>query len=81
MTSHHITSHHTYCIFLLTYSLPYLTLGLETMGDRLFDESVYFAASGASDGEIKAGAADTEHVVSHAMPCDYNGTDKRRKSE
>jgi hypothetical protein len=62
MTSHHIT-----LVVFSSLPTPCRTLGLETMGDRLFDESVYFAASGASDGEIKAGAADTEHVVSNAM--------------
>ena len=35
------------------------------MGDRLFDESVYFSSSASSEGgEVKAGGADTENVVS-----------------
>ena len=35
------------------------------MGDRLFDESVYFSSTASTEaGDFKTGSADTEHVVS-----------------
>ena len=43
---------------------------METMGDRLFDESVYFSSSATAEGgEAKSGAADTDHVVSIVYMC------------